>query len=145
MALNTAAAAISFARKLEEDAARFYEAVAEKYNSEEATYLTFAKENQKHIAQVERTYYGVISDALEGCFSFAMDTEEYAFSSELADRTEYALALETAIDIESKTARFYTQAARQSKALMADVPRVFDLTAKKHNKRIERLEELRPT
>jgi rubrerythrin len=144
MTLNTASATISFAGKLEEDAARLYEAMAGRYRNEEAMYLTFARENRQNIAYVERAYYGGITDALEGCFAFEMDPEEYAFTAELPEKTSRAEALGKAIDIEGKIIKFYSDAARQSKALMADVPRVFETIARKRNGRKTKLEALSP-
>ena len=32
--------------------------------------ISFAKENKKNIANIERVYYGVITDAIEGSYAF---------------------------------------------------------------------------
>jgi hypothetical protein len=45
-----------------------------------------------------------------------------------------------AAKIEEKMVAFYKEAASQSKALMADVPRAMQLVAKKRAERLERLE-----
>ena len=90
----------------------------------------------RRIVQIERAYYGVISDALEGCFAFNINEDEYGFQSTLPDKTSYSDLLHKAIDIEDKIIRFYTDAAEQSKSLMADVPRAFMLVAKKRGNRM---------
>ena len=69
MSLNTASAAIGFARKLEEESARFYEEMSGRYAKAGDVFSSFTKENRKYVVQIERAYYGVISDALEGCFA----------------------------------------------------------------------------
>ncbi len=142
MLLNTSSATISFARKLEEDSARFYEGMAKSYTQEAVFFQLLATENKRNITQVERAYYGVISDALEGCFAFNMDTEKFEFPASFPGNTDYAEALGMAIRMEEKIIDFYTQAAEQSKSLMADVPRAFSAVARKRGNRIASLKEL---
>jgi rubrerythrin len=142
MVLNTASEVISFTRKLEEDSARFYEDLAQQAKKDEETLLSLARENRKNIIQVERAYYGVITDALEGCFAFNINLDEYAFQAELSEKASYAEALAGAIAMEEKIKKFYSDAAEQSKSLMADVPRAFAMIAKKRDGRISRLKSL---
>ena len=77
MRLNTASEVISFTRKLEEDSAKFYEDLAQADIKGGETLLSLAQENRKNIIQIERAYYGVITDALEGCFAFNINLDEY--------------------------------------------------------------------
>ena len=142
MKLNTAAEVISFAKKLEEDSAKFYEDLSRRYAKDEDVWLSFAKENKKNIVQVERAYYGVISDAIEGCFAFNVNPDDYAFKTELAEGASYAEALEKAMEIEEKVINFYSAAAEQSKSYMADVPRAFMMVAKKRDNRRAKLRSL---
>ncbi len=142
MRLNTASAIISFCRQLEEDGAKFYEDLAQKYDRDGETFLSLAKENRRNIVDIERVYYGVISDALEGCFSFDMDADSYTLETELAEGTSYSDVLGKAIEIEDKIIEFYLDAAEQSKALMADVPRAFQRVAKKRTERKAKLQSL---
>jgi len=141
--MHTCSEVISFARQLENESAGFYENLARKYAKDGDVFLSFAKENKKNIVQVERAYYGVISDAIEGCFAFETDTAGYTFKTELASDASYAGALSRAVEIEVKIVKFYSDAAEQSKALMADVPRNFTLVAKKRSNRISKLQSLR--
>ena len=140
--LNTASQIISFAKKLEEDSAKLYQDLAERCGRARETLLSFAEENRKDIVQIERTYYEVISDAIEGCFSFKVDPDEYTFNTKLVDNTSYSDALHMAIDIEQTIMQFYSAAAEQSQSLLADVPRLFTKIAKKRDDRKLKVELL---
>ena len=142
MMLHTCSEVISFARQLENESASFYENLSQKYAKDEDVFLSFAKENKKNIVQIERSYYGVISDAIEGCFAFETNPAEYTFETELAENAGYSDALSRAVEIEEKIIKFYSDAAEQSKSLMADVPRSFILVAKKRSNRISKLRSL---
>ena len=142
MKLNTAAEVISFTRQLEEDSARFYEDLAQRYQKDDETWLSLARENRKNIVQIERAYYGVITDAIEGCFAFNINLDEYTFQTELTEETSCSDALDKAIEMEERIKKFYSDAAEQSKSLMADVPRAFVMIARKRDERISRLKSL---
>ena len=142
MILHTCSEVISFARQLENESASFYQNLSQKYAKDENVFLSFAKENGKNIVQIERAYYGVITDAIEGCFAFDINTDEYTFTTELAGDAIYYDALNKAIEMEEGILKFYLYAVEQSKSLMADVPRNFTLIAKKRNNRIPALKSL---
>ena len=142
MNLHTASETISFARKLENESAKFYQDLALRYAQDEDVFLSFAEENGKNVVQIERAYYGVITDAIEGCFAFDIEPDGYTFKTELAENASYSDALDMAIEMEEKIIKFYSDAAEQSKSLMADVPRNFVIVAKKRNNRIPKLRSL---
>ncbi|MFC1912205.1 hypothetical protein ACFLXG_03525 [Chloroflexota bacterium] len=142
MELNTASAAIGFARTLEEDSAKFYEDLSRRDPQNEETFLSLVKENRKNAAQIQRAYYEVITDAIEGCFAFNMNPEKYTLKTELAEKTGYAEALEKAVEVETKIIKFYLDAAEQSKSLLADVPRAFTIIARKREGRLSMLKSL---
>ena len=142
MELNTASSIISFAKKLEENGTKLYEDLAERYIKDRETLLFFAKENRKNVVQIERAYYGVISDALEGCFSFKINPDEYTLKTELAENTRYSDAINQAVEMEGEIIKFYSEAAEQAKSLLADVPRAFTMVAKKRGDRRTKLESL---
>ncbi len=142
MRLNTCSGAISLAKELENESAKFYESLSQKYVQDADLFLSFANENKKIITQVERVYYEVITDALEGCFAFDLDPDEYKFTTELPGKASYFDAVKKAIDIEEKVTKFYSDAATQSEALMADIPRAFKLVVKKKDGRKPKLESL---
>jgi len=142
MQLNTSASVISFARQLEEDSAAFYQKMAERYPKAAETSLAFSKGNGKYTEMIQRAYYGVITDAIEGCFAFSVETSKYTFVKEPAKQSSYSDALNQAIDMERKIISFYTDAAEQSKALMADVPRTFLIVVRKRKDREDTLKAL---
>ena len=143
MELNTASSVISLAREMEEASARFYEGLAGQYPASEEMFTGYARENRKFIKQFETAYYGVITDAIEGCYAFNIDPDKYQLNTELTAGAAVAEAAGKALEIEDSLVRFYTDAAAQSKSLMADVPRAFTLIAKKRSGRKQTLESIR--
>ena len=142
MKLQTCSATISFCKKLEDESAKFYLNVAQRYAEGKDTFLSFVKENEKNVVQIQRTYYGVISDAIEGCFAFNINPDDYVLKTEVAAGASYAETLKQAVEMEEKMIKFYTDAAEQSKSLMADIPRAFLMVAKKRGNRVAKLKSL---
>ena len=142
MKLHTASETISFAKKLENESAKFYEDLSQRYAKNVDVLLSFAKENGNNVVQIERAYYEVITDAIEGCFAFNINPDNYTVETTLADDVSYSDALDKAIELEEKIAEFYTDAAEQSKSLMADVPRAFMMVARKRGNRVAKLRSL---
>ena len=142
MKLHTASEVISFTKKLENEAVKFYENLSQRYAKDVDVLLSFAKENGKNIVQIERAYYGGITDAIEGCFAFNINPDDYVFKTELAEGASYSDALDRAVEMEEKIVKFYSDAAEQSKSLMADVPRAFIMVAKKRGNRVAKLRSL---
>jgi rubrerythrin len=140
MELNTASSVISFARELEENSAQFYESLAGQNPANEQTFLGYASENRKFIKQFESAYYGVITDAIEGCYAFSIDPDKYKTDTQPV--ADISAAVGQAVALEDSLIRFYTDAAEQSKSLMADVPRAFTLIARKRSGRKQVLESI---
>jgi rubrerythrin len=141
MIINTIAEGISLSKKLENDSGSFYEGLANKYPQGAETFLALAKENKKNVQNIERTYFGVITDAIEGCYALNLETDNFQINSTAAPDS-YTAALEQAIKMEETIIQFYLTAAKQSGALMADVPRAFNLVARKREARKTRLAEM---
>ena len=142
MSISTCSGAISLSRELENGSAKFYEELSKKFEKDKDLFLAFAKENSKYVTQIERAYYGVITDAIEGCFAFDLNPEDYQVNAAPSKDATYSNALKEAVAMEEKILKFYHVAAEQSKHLMADVPRSFTLVAKKRNERIPKLKAL---
>ena len=142
MVINTCSGAMSFAKELENESAKFYQTLSERYAKDKDVFLSFVKENGDYITQVERAYYGVISDALEGCFAFNINPQEYGLRTDLEEKSTYSEALAKAIEMEEKIIKYYLEAAEQSKSLMADVPRALRMVAKKRTNRQSTLRTL---
>jgi len=139
----TASSVISFVVKLEEDSATFYDELSCRWASAGETLASFSKQNRKNKSVVQRAYYGVISDALEGCFAFTdLDTEDYLIDTKLPPDESYTDSLQKAMGMEKKIIAFYIDVARPAKALLADVPRAFERIASKRNERLLKLNEL---
>jgi hypothetical protein len=142
--LNTASAVISFIIKLEEETAKFYEKLVREFPEGKEIFLSFSKENRQNKVMVERAYYGVITDALEACFSFkeGLDPTAYTVKTELAEGASYVDRLKFALETEKTIQKLYMDAAVHSEGLMADVPRVFKIIARKRGNRTAKLKDL---
>ena len=139
----TSSEVISFAAKLEENSGNFYDELALRGANDREIWNSFSAQNRKNKAAVQRAYYGVISDALEGCFAFAeMDTDNYTINTELPSDLGYAESLRRAIEIEHMITAFYLDAVRSAKSLLADVPMAFERIARKRNERQLELKKL---
>ena len=77
MGISTCSGAISLSRELENESAKFYEELSMRHEQDKDLFLAFAKENTKYVKQIERAYYGVITDAIEGCFAFDLNPVDY--------------------------------------------------------------------
>lgn len=141
MRLNTASEAISFLKKLEVRSIDFYVILSKHNQDTEELFLGFVKESRKNITNIERTYFGVITDALEGCFAFDLDPSKYQIE-EYMPKGNFVEDITAALHMETQIIKFYEDAAAQSKGLMADVPRVMERIAKSRQNRIARIGEI---
>ncbi len=139
MKLSTASEALSFIRELEEKAAKFYEDLARRFPENGEEFLSFAKENRKYNKQVQMAYQSVITDAIEGCYAFQLESDNYTFETDLPENTGLGDAANMALAIEDKIIGCYNDGAEQSMSLLADVPRNFKIVVRKRIKRIPKL------
>ncbi|MDQ1334221.1 MAG: hypothetical protein QG552_1171 [Thermodesulfobacteriota bacterium] len=139
MNLRTASETLSFIRELEEKAALFYEKLAERFPEKREEFLIFAKENRKTNKQIQMAYQSVITDAIEGCYAFNLEADDYAFDTDLPDTAKLSDAAAKALAIEGKILACYALGAEQSGSLLADVPRNFKIVMRKRNDRLEKL------
>jgi hypothetical protein len=142
MKLHTASEVISFARKLESESANLYRDLSRRYARDEGVFTSLARENEANIVQIERAYYGVITDAIEGGFAFDIESDDYTLETVLAKDASYQDTLVRFGSIEEKIIKFYQDAARQSDTLMADIPAAFRLVARKKEARRTKLKQL---
>jgi hypothetical protein len=142
MALNTCSEGISFARELEEASAAFYEELAKLFPENAETFQGYAKVNNKNVSNVQRTYFGVITDGIEGCYAFNLEPEDYVIDVTVPAGVAKADALAKAVAAEERIARYYADAGEQGKGLTADVARAFTMIARKRGERIEELKGL---
>ena len=142
MEISTCSGAISLSRELENESAKFYQEMSKRFEKDKDLFLGFAKDNAKYVTQIERAYYGVITDAIEGCFAFDLNAEDYRIQATPSKDASYSNALKEALAMEERILKFYHTAAEQSKHLMADVPRNFTLVAKKRSERVPKLKAI---
>ena len=142
MKLHTASETINFSEKLESYSARFYTELSQRYPQHRDVFESFAAENKKNVQKVKRAYYEVITDAIEGGFAFDIETNGYVLHAESEEVTEYSKLIETVTNMENTIIKFYSDAAEQSKSLMADVPRSLTLVARKRSERIPKLKAI---
>ena len=139
MRLHTASEIISLARKLEADSAELYDQLAVSGTGHEWM-RSCSAENRRFADQVERAYYGVISDAIESGFAFDMEADDFDLSAGATSEAAHACPVKAAIETERRIVRFYASAADQSGDLLADIPRVFKQIIRKRTARLEKLE-----
>ena len=143
MQLTTASEVIRFAIELEDRAAKFYEDLATRYPQAGEAFSSFAKENKKNKILVQRTYNEVVTDALETGFSFAgLRADAYTIDVDLVQDAHVSRAVKKALEMEEGIQKFYGTAAQMSKALLADIPRIFERIAKKITQRKAKLTSL---
>ncbi|MGQ9494275.1 MAG: hypothetical protein ACUVR2_11025 [Anaerolineae bacterium] len=139
----TAATIISFAERLEDTSAKYYEELAERFAEQKEKFLAFAKECRKNKVLVTRTYQETISDALEACFSFeGLGLKDYAVGELSTQDKSYAQALQAAVELEEKAERFYEDVAGRCGSLLATIPRAFQRVAEARSKRKQELQAL---
>ena len=94
MELSTASAAIRFAKQLEDESRQVYERVAERYPDWEGTLAPFIRDNKRNVGSIDRTYIGVVSDALDTQFAFeGIDTDDYEIVTDLPDSLDQIVAV----------------------------------------------------
>jgi hypothetical protein len=141
MKLCTTSETISFAKDLEQKSGEFYEGLSQRYEEGKAV-LPFVEENRKFAIQIQRAYQSVITDAIEGCYAFKLESDAYTLDLDAPVGAGWADVVNKAIAIEERIIDFYITAAEQSMALMADIPRNFKIVAKKRKGRLEKLRSL---
>jgi len=142
MKLCTASETLSFLRELEEQGAGLFENIAQKYSKDQELWISFAKENRKYASQIQMAYQSVITDAIEGCFAFDLESDDHTLDTELPGNAGYGDAVIKAVAVEEKLLAFYHAAADQTMSLLADVPRNMKIVARKRTARLERLRSL---
>ncbi len=141
MKLNTASAAVRFAKQLEDDSRDLYERASERYPEWQSVLAPFIRENRRNVGSIDRAYIGVVSDALDTQFAFeGIDTDDYGLVTDLPESPDEIAAVLAAN--EEAVIAFYRAAAESSRDLLADVPRAFDRITSKRSRRAESLRAL---
>jgi rubrerythrin len=139
----TASIIISFSRRLQEDSARFYEELAERFPDQRRVFEGYARRCERNGTQIVRTYQETITDALEAGFAFeGLSLSEYRIDVELPDEVDLDEAVDRALQLEERAVAFYREVADRSRSLLATIPRAFDRVAKRRGRRIADLKAL---
>lgn len=141
MKLNTASAAVRFAKQLEDESRNLYERATERYPELQSAFAPFIRENKRNVGSIDRAYIGVVSDALDTQFAFeGIDTDDYGIVTDLPDSPDEVTTV--LASNEEAIIAFYRAAADSSRDLLADVPRAFDRIASKRSRRTKALRAL---
>lgn len=142
MKLCTASETLSFIREMEEQQAKFYEGLAGRFPEKTEFFEGLAKENRKFNKQIQMAYQSVITDAIEGCYAFDIEADDFQLNTDLADGASLAQAAAKALETEKVVVDCYQTGADQSASLLADVPRNFKIVIKKRGKRLDELKSM---
>jgi len=143
MKLTTASQVVSFAIETEYKIEAFYKKLAEKYKDQSEVFTSFAKESMKNKTVIQRTYQGVVSDALETGYSFEeFVVDDFIPDISVPEKASLFDVAKRALQVEEKIQKFYRIAAQMSGGLLADVPQTFERIASRIDKRKESLKSL---
>jgi rubrerythrin len=139
----TASAIISFCGEWEDEAVRFYEQLAQRFEAQQTRFDAFAKECARHKALVLRTYQETVSDILETGYAFTdLEPRDYLVDLAISEGMTLAQAINQAIVLEEQAVAFYQEVTRRSQSLLATIPRAFSKVAGKRNERLTQLRTL---
>jgi len=142
MPLENFGSILNFAEELENQDRRFYAQAAANpaCSAYRDLFEQFGTEAQKNIQTIRRTRRENVTEMiLEPIRDFTR--APFCESCEAAESMPAAEALATARRLEERAARYFSQASEKIKA-QPEVSRALKLLAKKHNARLQKLEEL---
>lgn len=145
MQLRTTSETLSFIKDNESRLIEMYSRISERFPQSDANDLLAAsiKEIKGYIKELDRAYYSVITDALEGCFGFDLTAETYSVDADISRDQNRKDCLQKAIKVEKIMLALYQDAADQSASLLADVPRSMRIIHRKRTSRLEKIKALR--
>ena len=142
MILDTASAVVSFAEKMENDTAEYYESLTQRFKEDRSLISSFVKENKANIVKLNKACKGVITDTNKSDAVFSIEEGEYAIETLLPNDIEYSDALHKALAFERTIIKFYNDASEQAKGIKADIPKQFIKAARVRGNRIYEMETL---
>jgi len=147
MQLRTTSETLSFIKDHERKLIDMYSQISERFPQSDANGVLASsiKEIKGYIQELDRSYYSVITDAIEGCFGFDLNAEKYETDETTPADLSCAACLDKAIAVEKKLLDLYQDAADQSASLLADVPRSMRIISRKRTNRLEKVTALRDT
>lgn len=140
MPLTNFGAILNFAENLEKDDRDFYQQAAQNPSAEShrEVFEAFAREGKKLVSLVQRTRRENVTEMiLEPIRDFVRDS--YQTTAKYEDGADLAAIMETAVSLENRAIRYYSDAAEKIRAL-PEVSRALKTLAKKRNKRLGQLQ-----
>ncbi len=133
---------LNFAEEIETQNKEFYTLAAQNPDcaAHHDLFEQFVREGKKNIQDVQRTRRENVTEMiLEQISGFTRDS--FKESHEGAESMNAGQAVATALKLEDRAVRYYTEAAQKLKAL-SEVSRALKTLGKKHTKRYNKLKEL---
>lgn len=145
MQLRTTSETLSFIKDKEHQLIEMYILIKNRFPEFDTTGLlsTSIKEIKGYIQELDRSYYSVITDALEGCFGFDLTAETYSTDADISKDHNCKECLQKVINAEKTLLALYKDAADQSASLLADVPRAMRIIYRKRTSRLEKINALK--
>jgi rubrerythrin len=142
MPLTNFGAILNFAEKVEQEDMKFYHQASS--NEAAASYRLlfemFSREGKKNVSLVQRTRRENVTEMiLEPVRDFVRDS--YALAEADVEGMDLEAILATAVSLENRAIRYYTDAAEKIRAL-PEVSRALKTLAKKRTKRLGQVENL---
>ena len=131
----TAAELVRLSAALEEDTARYYEALASRFPDRAEQLNGWARDSRKNALHIQRTYQETISDALEACFAFeGLDAKAFA-APKPPDSGSWDQACAEAAAMETRTITLLNRLADMSQNLLGTMSDAFRSAAVRRAKR----------
>jgi len=141
-ASKTTAEIVRFAGGLEEDSARFYEALAARFPDKADAFSGWARDSRKSAQFIQRTYQETISDALEACFAFeGLDPQALAIQPP-DGAGAWPESIAQAARLEDEASRLYSTLAACSQSLLGTIADAFRSVSERRARRKAQLEAL---
>jgi len=142
--LNTFGALIRFAMDLERRAGEFYRNLASGVQHASAANLfsEHVREYARRLRLLEDIRQRNINEVLLEPIS-GMDSESYVFATNFDGRLDIAVALDAALDVETKIREFYNNSLQAAGLVLGEVGRVFRRFSDENREREKALSSLR--
>lgn len=141
--IATASAVVSFAERLEDRSALFYERLSKQFPDYAHIFKDLAHESKLNKVLIVRTYQETVTDALETAYTFEGLDLEGAIPSDLwQERSDFTGAVGSAIALERAAAEFYNNVASRSRILLSTIYAAFKKVQGTRESRQTKLENL---
>ena len=135
---------VSFAERLEDRSALFYERLSEQFPDQADLFKGLARENRSNKVLIVRTYQETVTDALETAYTFeGLNLEEAVPSDLWKEHLDFLKTLDAALTLERAATEFYTYVADRSRTLLSTIYAAFKKVEGVRRAHHDKLEKLR--